>query len=407
MSLVLGDRVLDNGLSVLDLECDALYVCHTQPTSYIEATSTYALGSKAVGVGGVYGAPADETTIGRKVISVAVANGGSVASGTPVAWAAVDTVKGRLLASGPLTGGVPFTAGGFNLSDMTIVQPFGLSASLPLNLTPPEVSGVVIDGVTLNSTTGMWRPDPGLTYTFEWFTVLTDENGVPLTDDNGEVLGAVIPGATASYHEISGIPVTQESTWNFYDTTIGALFPDLDNLRILTCSPQHACVRGTRANTTGKRYFELKFDEISASSVYNFPGICGDDHVLTIAVYPGSTNTKGSVMYMNVSGGPSSLNANLGGYGYGVVPWADGDVIGFACDLDARKIWASRNGVWLGLAGTDPATDTNGLYWGAAARQAMKPYVELDYGPSQLTLNTGATPFAYSPPTGYIAWEAP
>ena len=41
----LADRVMDNGLSVLDTEANAVHLTTQEATTYTEATSTYSLGS--------------------------------------------------------------------------------------------------------------------------------------------------------------------------------------------------------------------------------------------------------------------------------------------------------------------------------------------------------------------------
>ena len=67
MAGLLGDRVFDYGLTVLDTEGDKLYITSTQATTFTEATETYALGNKTLAVGDV-GAPADRS--GGGVVSV-------------------------------------------------------------------------------------------------------------------------------------------------------------------------------------------------------------------------------------------------------------------------------------------------------------------------------------------------
>ena len=37
----LGDHVLDGALAILDTEANRLDICHTIPTTYAQATSTY------------------------------------------------------------------------------------------------------------------------------------------------------------------------------------------------------------------------------------------------------------------------------------------------------------------------------------------------------------------------------
>jgi hypothetical protein len=112
-SLRLGDRVLDYGLRTLDLEADKIFICNNFPTTYLEATSTYAVGSKHFGQGLVFGAPAAGAPKGRIVTSIAVSDGLATTIGTPQCWAVVDSMNSRLLATGPASG---FTTVGVNWS---------------------------------------------------------------------------------------------------------------------------------------------------------------------------------------------------------------------------------------------------------------------------------------------------
>jgi len=48
---VLDARVLDFGLDVLDSEADQFWLCSAEPTTYTEATNTFALGSKVFSAG--------------------------------------------------------------------------------------------------------------------------------------------------------------------------------------------------------------------------------------------------------------------------------------------------------------------------------------------------------------------
>lgn len=114
----LNDRVLDNGLTVLDTEADKLTVCSAEPTTFAEANATYLLGAKtAVSVG----APEARTPSGRKVVVAEITDGSVSATGTATHWALVDTVNSRLLAAGSLsapqavTSGNTFTLAAFDI----------------------------------------------------------------------------------------------------------------------------------------------------------------------------------------------------------------------------------------------------------------------------------------------------
>jgi hypothetical protein len=105
----LEDRVLDLGLNVLDTESTHIYVCSQQPTTFAEATTTYARGFKNFGAGNAFGAPGAWAS-GRKTSSVAITDGTITTTGTVACWAAVDATNSRLHAAGDLTGGGAVTA---------------------------------------------------------------------------------------------------------------------------------------------------------------------------------------------------------------------------------------------------------------------------------------------------------
>lgn len=114
----LNDRVMDNGLTVLDTEANRLDICSQEPASYAAATSTYTLGNKAPPS---VGAPADRSPNGRKVTVAAISDGTVTGTGTATHWALTDTSNSRLLATGSLsasqgvTSGNTFTLGAFDI----------------------------------------------------------------------------------------------------------------------------------------------------------------------------------------------------------------------------------------------------------------------------------------------------
>lgn len=121
MAAHVENRVLDLGLNVLDTEATHLFICSSEPTTFTQATSTFALGNKNFGAGAVYGSPAaGGATNSRKVSTAAVTDGAVTASGTAGWVAAVDNANSRLLAVYALsatqvvTSGNTFTLGSFD-----------------------------------------------------------------------------------------------------------------------------------------------------------------------------------------------------------------------------------------------------------------------------------------------------
>jgi hypothetical protein len=104
----LADYILDLALAELDVNATHLYICSQVPTTFAEATSTYALGVKA---SPSIGAPADRAPSGRKVTLAAIADGLVTATGTASHWALTKTTGSTLMATGPLSPSTGVTSG--------------------------------------------------------------------------------------------------------------------------------------------------------------------------------------------------------------------------------------------------------------------------------------------------------
>lgn len=117
----LGDRVFDNGLTVLDTEANKILVTSQEATTFTEANATYALGnSTSLSIN----APADRTGGGRKVTVAAISDGSITSTGTATHYAIVDTTNSRLLATAALTASQSVTSGNtFTLATFDIGIP--------------------------------------------------------------------------------------------------------------------------------------------------------------------------------------------------------------------------------------------------------------------------------------------
>jgi hypothetical protein len=100
MTNIIADAVLDGGLNVIHEAASTIVLCSTDPTTYTEAVSTFAIGSKSFAPGGAFGAPSPAIGGGRAVSSTAITDGAAIATGFPSGWAAVDDAARRLLANG-------------------------------------------------------------------------------------------------------------------------------------------------------------------------------------------------------------------------------------------------------------------------------------------------------------------
>lgn len=93
----LNDNTLDNGLAALKAAADRIYINSSEPATYTAATSTSALGNKTLTAGNVYTAAiAAGSPSGRKLTSVAVADGSVTATGTATHNSVVTSGSSRL-----------------------------------------------------------------------------------------------------------------------------------------------------------------------------------------------------------------------------------------------------------------------------------------------------------------------
>ena len=103
--------VLDFGLNRLHANANVMTICSTVPTTYVQATTTFALGNVTPGAGTLFGTMSNGVPTGRIVNSVAITAGTVTTTGTPNSWAVVDTVNADLLMTGTATGFSAVTSG--------------------------------------------------------------------------------------------------------------------------------------------------------------------------------------------------------------------------------------------------------------------------------------------------------
>ena len=116
--LLLGARVLDNGLDVLRTEANEVWVLSAHPADY-SAAVTAKLGAASVTFGAITASGSS-----RRVASDAVTAGTVTAVGTASRWAVVDTVNSRLLATGDMSGdALTNLSYVWTLGSITILQP--------------------------------------------------------------------------------------------------------------------------------------------------------------------------------------------------------------------------------------------------------------------------------------------
>lgn len=120
MAAFINDTVLDQALAYIDNNCENLYICSAQPTTFAEASSTYKLGVKATPS---IGTPENGTT-GRKIVVAAITDGTVTDTDTATWVALTDDSASLLLCAQALNAGQAVTDGNtFTLTEFDITIP--------------------------------------------------------------------------------------------------------------------------------------------------------------------------------------------------------------------------------------------------------------------------------------------
>lgn len=155
-----------------------------------------------------------------------------------------------------------------------------------------------------------------------------------------------------------------------------------------TTATANGAVRGVASRSSGKFYFEITGTSVVA--IY-YIGIASSTHVLSTTLggdtVSAAYRNAGDIVYNNASFVAAATFTN-------------GDVIGFAIDVTNHLMYCSKNGTWQNSA--VPSSGTGGVDYITTA--PVFPSYYDGFASDSATLNTGATAFAYTPPSGFSAW---
>jgi hypothetical protein len=254
-----------------------------------------------------------------------------------------------------------------------------------------------------NEDTGVWQPKKyagtygtnGFYLPFTDNSALTTSSNVGLGKDfsgNGNFFATNNISITAgsNYDSMTDVPTLTSATaanycvMNPLDTN-SPILPQNGNLQLTNSNQTHNVTRGTIALSSGKFYWE-----INVNSIVNFySGIYKTNTPLTLTVGANSN----SYAYVGISG-DKRFNETSTSYGSAL---SGGDVLGCALDLDSGKIWWSKNGTFI--ASGNPVAGTNEAFSGISGEFT----VAAGCYDSTINMNFGQRPFAYTPPTGFVA----
>ena len=187
---------------------------------------------------------------------------------------------------------------------------------------------------------------------------------------------------------------TKVSTTNTWDPSAKNSNVTLSGGNLTTSTPAlsvYMSVLGLSSfsHSSGKYYFEITITTSTSNSMTLGVGTSA----VSLSDYAGQQATSWGI-YQNTGGYYN--NGTLGSSG---VSFAPGDIISVAVDISAGKIWFAKNGTWMSSG--NPATGANPAMTGVTG--TLMPLLS-NYNSCTNTTNFGATPYTYTPPTGFGNW---
>ncbi len=157
------------------------------------------------------------------------------------------------------------------------------------------------------------------------------------------------------------------------------------NLNATASSNSNAMLQGTFGITSGKWYWEVTLS--SGTSAW-----AGSIIKSTAGLNYSSLSSGDAYSYSNDGSKYNGQTSTSYGNTY-----TTNDVISVAYNADTGKIWYAKNGTWQ--ASGDPAAGTNEAYSGISGTYMPSALLNSATG----IANFGQRPFAYTPPTGFVA----
>lgn len=266
-----------------------------------------------------------------------------------------------------------------------------------------------------NTLTGVWQPAryTGTYGTNGFYLPFTDNSALTTSSNAG--LGKDFSG-NGNYWTTNNISITSGVTYDSMTDVPTLTSATAANFAVLNPLDKYSSITVSGGNlnaicadvawrsgamtfgnfTTGKWYYEVTANSIGGSTYISAgweltslnhtaqSGGVGAASGNNFGVY---INSNSRVTKVNGSTFSSDSNTN-----------SNGDVLMFAVDFDAGKGWIGKNGTWYDSgnpsAGTSPCTTT--------VSGGMTPAYEI-YNNGDLSFNAGQRPFAYTPPTGFVA----
>lgn len=260
-----------------------------------------------------------------------------------------------------------------------------------------------------NSVSGVWQPAryTGTYGTNGFYLPFTDNSALTTSSNVG--LGKDFSG-NGNYWTTNNISITSGVTYDSMTdvptltsataANFGVVNPigngsgtiSNGNLRAVTATTLPDV--GNFAMQSGKWYWEVTLTTASNPRV----GVYDAGSAL-----PTAGGLGGTALGWCIINGPSRIFNNNVATAYGSFNGSSGDVVMLAYDANTGRIWYGANGTWF--ASGDPATNANPSQTGVTGK-AIVAATASGSGSNTFDYNFGQRPFAFSPPTGYVALNA-
>lgn len=265
-----------------------------------------------------------------------------------------------------------------------------------------------------SSTTGVWIPKKytGTYGTNGFYLPFTDNSALTTSSNVG--LGKDFSG-NANYWTTNNISITSGSTYDsmtdvptLTSTTTAnyAVLNPLDyNSTYLTLSAGNlqqtygglAAAAASRATmvipTTGKYYWEITLTTIGTNNTTIRAGICSPTTAIS-----GNSIDNASTAYLQITNGQKRNNATDSTYGAG---FSNGQILQVLYDATAGSIYFGQNDSYANGSGSFNQTFSNATAAFTGLSGEFMPCF-ITYGGSDIAVNFGQRPFAYTPPTGFV-----
>ena len=266
-----------------------------------------------------------------------------------------------------------------------------------------------------NALTGVWQParytgsygTNGFYLPFTDNSALTTSSNVGLGKDfsgNGNywVTNNISITAGVTYDSMTDVPTLTSATASNFATlnplagTSGTI--SNANLTLVGASAGATQRVSTIAASSGKIYFECQadWDGAQKSNAIGIARTTGNVTAIT-SQYAGQAS---DAYALYIGGGSSNVTYNNAATTtWGATP-ASPVIMQIAVDLDNLKVWFGVNNTWVQ---GDPSAGTSQVYTILAGTYLFAARQSGGSTSSTLNLNFGQRPFAYTPPTGFVA----